>query len=100
MRKILILLVLCLGVLGFSASKTSREVAKKVDTVPGFEKLIWGMSKDEVINKLGEPKFNFDKILTYENLEFVIVDDGSNEKCVLIYSATFRFSASDKENLS
>ena len=71
MRKILILLVLCLGVLSFSASKTSREVAKKVDTVPGFEKLIWGMSKDEVINKLGEPKFNFDKILTYENLEFI-----------------------------
>ena len=64
-------MVLCLGVLGFSASKTSREVAKKVDTVPGFEKLIWGMSKDEVINKLGEPKFNFDKILTYENLEFI-----------------------------
>ena len=71
MKKILILLVLCLGVLSFSASKTSREVAKKVDTVPGFEKLIWGMSKDEVINKLGEPKFNFDKILTYENLEFI-----------------------------
>lgn len=71
MRKILILLVLCLGVLGFSASKTSREVAKKVDTVPGFEKLIWGMSKEEVLDKIGEPEFDFDNMLIYDNLEFI-----------------------------
>ena len=67
MKKILILLILCLGVLGFSASK---EINKKVDTIPGFEKLIWGMSKDEVIDKLGKPQKNTDYALTYENLEF------------------------------
>ena len=68
MKKLLILLILCLGVLGFSASK---EVTKKADTVPGFEKLIWGMSKEEVLDKMGESEFNFDNMLIYENLEFI-----------------------------
>ena len=68
MKKIIILLVLCLGVLGFSANNDS---SGKKNTIPGFENLVWEMSKNEVIEKLGKPSSDLGNSLFYNNQEFI-----------------------------
>lgn len=51
MRKILILLVLCLGTLSFSTT--------------GFKNLKWGTSKEEAIRVMGEPNYSKGQIIQY-----------------------------------
>ena len=54
MKKILILLVLCLGILGFSNE--------------GFKNLKWGASKEEVIKVVGRNYVPEGNMIAYKNI--------------------------------